>query len=166
MSDPINHPEHYTAHPTGVECIEITRHCRFNTGSALKYLWRAWLKHGGDPAAARLQDLSRAIWYVRDERALRARFAPAEPWDLWPVPGAARRVGEIACAEIVQPFTDRVALAFACIWDADVLWPDVGRLEQAQAALEMEVLDLRGGMSGAGSVIRAASGGPGGMICG
>lgn len=30
MSDSVNHPAHYNAHPSGVECITITRHMSFN----------------------------------------------------------------------------------------------------------------------------------------
>ena len=37
----IDHPEHYTKHKSGVECIEITQHFNFNKGNALKYIWRA-----------------------------------------------------------------------------------------------------------------------------
>lgn len=43
-NDPVNHPNHYTQHPSGVECIRITEHMNFNLGSALKYIWRADLK--------------------------------------------------------------------------------------------------------------------------
>ena len=35
----INHPPHYTQHPSGVECITITEHYNFNVGNAIKYLW-------------------------------------------------------------------------------------------------------------------------------
>lgn len=61
MSDPVNHPPHYTAHPSGVECIEITEHLNFCIGNAVKYLWRAGLK--GDA----LEDLRKAAWYVQRE---------------------------------------------------------------------------------------------------
>jgi hypothetical protein len=44
MKDTVNHPEHYTSDPSGIECIEITRHRSFNIGNAIKYLWRAGLK--------------------------------------------------------------------------------------------------------------------------
>ena len=59
--DPVNFPLHYTAHPSGVECIEITRHMNFNLGNALKYIWRAGLK--GDAT----EDLKKALWYINDE---------------------------------------------------------------------------------------------------
>lgn len=58
--DPVNHPQHYTSHPSGIECIEITRHMNFNLGNAIKYLWRASLKGG-------VEDLKKAIWYISDE---------------------------------------------------------------------------------------------------
>lgn len=61
--DPVNHPSHYTSHPSGVEAIEITRHMGFNLGNAMKYLWRNGLKDG-QPA---VQDLEKAIWYIQDE---------------------------------------------------------------------------------------------------
>lgn len=48
--DPVNHPQHYTSHPSGVECITIARHYCFTIGNAIKYLWRAGLKQekGGE----------------------------------------------------------------------------------------------------------------------
>lgn len=61
--DPVNHPDHYTSDPSGIECIEITRHRNFAIGNALKYLWRAGLKD----TDTHIQDLEKAIWYIRDE---------------------------------------------------------------------------------------------------
>lgn len=61
--DPVNHPKHYTSDPSGVECIEITRHRNFNIGNAFKYLWRAGLKDGNSD----IDDLKKAIWYIQDE---------------------------------------------------------------------------------------------------
>lgn len=61
--DPVNHPSHYTSHPSGVECITITRHMTFNIGNAIKYLWRNGLKDG----APSVQDLQKAVWYINDE---------------------------------------------------------------------------------------------------
>ena len=59
-SDAVNHPAHYTAHPSGVECITITEHMGFNLGNAVKYIWRADLKAG-------IEDLRKAAWYVNRE---------------------------------------------------------------------------------------------------
>ena len=61
--DNVNHPKHYTSHPSGVECITITRHMNFNCGNAVKYVWRAGLKDPENP----IEDLKKAIWYLQDE---------------------------------------------------------------------------------------------------
>ena len=68
-SDPVNHPEHYTSDPSGVECITITRHRNFNIGNAIKYLWRAGLKTDGDQTARQkhVEDLRKAVFYINDE---------------------------------------------------------------------------------------------------
>lgn len=63
MVDLVNNPPHYTSDPSGVECIQITRHRNFNVGNAFKYLWRAGLKDGN----ATVQDLRKAIFYIEDE---------------------------------------------------------------------------------------------------
>lgn len=66
--DNVNHPKHYTSHPSGVECIEITRHYCFSIGNAIKYLWRAGLKteEGMADKAKEIEDLNKAIWYIND----------------------------------------------------------------------------------------------------
>lgn len=61
--DPVNHPKHYTSHPSGVECIEITRHMNFNLGNVIKYVWRAGIKD----SEVEIQDLEKAAWYLNDE---------------------------------------------------------------------------------------------------
>ena len=61
MNDLINHPPHYTEHPSKIECIEITRHLSFNRGNAIKYLWRCGKKDEAN------QELKKAIWYLNDE---------------------------------------------------------------------------------------------------
>ena len=58
QEDKVNHPKHYTNHPSGIECIEITQHHDFCIGNAIKYLWRAGIK-GADT-----EDLEKAIWYI------------------------------------------------------------------------------------------------------
>ncbi len=57
----VNHPSHYLSHPSGIECIEITRHMGFNLGNAIKYIWRADLKNNA------IEDLQKAVWYLHDE---------------------------------------------------------------------------------------------------
>lgn len=60
----VDHPRHYNAHPSGVECIDIVETLPFNVGNAIKYLWRGGLK-SPDP----LEDLKKAAWYVTREIA-------------------------------------------------------------------------------------------------
>lgn len=67
MDEKIDHPKHYTSHPSGVECIEITEHMSFNLGNAIKYIWRADLKESA------VDDLKKAKWYI--ERELKKRGA-------------------------------------------------------------------------------------------
>ena len=69
-SDPVNHPSHYTSHPSGVECIQITEHMDFLTGNAVKYLWRTGKK---GPA---VEDLKKARWYL--DRAIQKAEKGAE----------------------------------------------------------------------------------------
>jgi hypothetical protein len=60
-NDPINNPRHYTAHPSGIECIQITEHMSFCLGNAIKYIFRA--DHKGNA----LEDLKKARWYIDRE---------------------------------------------------------------------------------------------------
>lgn len=59
--DPVNHPRHYTSHPSGVECIAIAQHFCFNLGNAIKYIWRA------DEKGMPIQDLEMAVKCIRQE---------------------------------------------------------------------------------------------------
>lgn len=60
--DNVNHPIHYTSHPSGVECITITEHYPFCIGNAFKYLWRAGLKTSS--LDKEIEDCEKAIWYI------------------------------------------------------------------------------------------------------
>lgn len=68
-SDNVNHPKHYTSDPSGIECIEITKHRDFCIGNAIKYLWRAGLKQeeGMTDTQKMIEDLEKAIWYINAE---------------------------------------------------------------------------------------------------
>jgi hypothetical protein len=64
MIDPIN-PNHYQR--DGMECIDAIKAAvqnlsgaeAYETGSAIKYLWR-WKEKGGK------DDLNKAIWFIQD----------------------------------------------------------------------------------------------------
>ncbi|RYE70596.1 MAG: DUF3310 domain-containing protein [Hyphomicrobiales bacterium] len=75
MSDAVNHPKHYSAHPSGVECITVVEHMGFNLGNAVKYIWRAGLK-----APDTVEDLRKARWYIdREIGRITAEAAPKAP---------------------------------------------------------------------------------------
>jgi len=63
MNDNVNHPKHYTNHPSGVECIEITEHMNFNLGNAIKYCFRG----GNKVQSEEIQDLRKGVWYAKRE---------------------------------------------------------------------------------------------------
>ena len=58
MIDNVKHPKHYTSHPSGIECIQVTQHMNFCIGNAMKYLWRADLKNDA------IEDLEKAKQYI------------------------------------------------------------------------------------------------------
>jgi hypothetical protein len=60
-AETVDHPAHYNAHPSGIECIDVVEHMGFNVGNAIKYLWRA------DEKGAPIEDLRKARWYVDRE---------------------------------------------------------------------------------------------------
>ena len=63
----VDHPPHYNAHPSGIECIDVVEHMGFNLGNAIKYIWRA------DEKGKSLEDLRKAAWYVQREIEKRER---------------------------------------------------------------------------------------------
>ena len=67
--DNVNHPSHYTSHPSGIECITITQYHDFCIGNAIKYLWRAGLKKDADKSdiEKEIEDLEKARWYINQK---------------------------------------------------------------------------------------------------
>lgn len=94
MNDSVNHPKHYTSHPSGIEAIEICEHYGFVIGNAIKYLWRAGLK--GDA----IEDLRKAAWYInreierRTKEAGKASESAARPAGFIPPPDGYKRLIE------------------------------------------------------------------------
>jgi len=80
----VNHPSHYTSHPSGIECITIARHYCFSIGNAFKYLWRAGLKSekGVTDHAKEIEDLRKAIWYINDRIKELEAISPQKEKDL------------------------------------------------------------------------------------
>ena len=74
--DMVNHPPHYTAHPKGIECIDVIEDNPFyNLAAAMKYLWRvSWGGKFDD-----IEDLEKAAWYVQREITRRRDMQAPEP---------------------------------------------------------------------------------------
>lgn len=68
--DAIN-PSHYKSHPSGIECIEVSRHCMSDMGQAIQYIWRATDKNG-------TEDLGKARWFLAD--LIHNGFPHFPPW--------------------------------------------------------------------------------------
>lgn len=71
----VEHPRHYNASKSGVECIDVVRYMSFSLGNAVKYLWRF------DEKDKPVEDLKKALWYVNDYRRLghASRHVPPVP---------------------------------------------------------------------------------------
>lgn len=73
----VDHPAHYTAHPSGVEAITITEGFNFNIGNVIKYCWRSGLK-GNE-----VEDLKKAAWYLnREIQRVENAPKPATDWKI------------------------------------------------------------------------------------
>lgn len=109
MSDSVNHPAHYNAHPAGVECIDVIEWMPANCANAFKYLWRCDLKH---PAPD--EDLRKAIWYLEREIARREKYPACVP-----VAAAFRdamRRRKFTADQVCGAFPDRIQRAMHEIW--------------------------------------------------
>ncbi len=64
--DMVNHPPHYTSHPSGIEAITVCKHLDFCLGNTFKYLFRYTSDRpkGGKP---NIEDLRKAKFYL-DQR--------------------------------------------------------------------------------------------------
>lgn len=81
--DNVNHPQHYTNHVSGYECIDLAELLPFTLGNALKYFWRAGLKGGGEK---KTEDLKKGLWYIKrylDTPLLTPRFNPHDKVLAW-----------------------------------------------------------------------------------
>ena len=71
--DVVERPKHYNSHASGLEAIDLCEHLSFNMGNATKYTWRAGMKND------EVEDLKKALWYVRRERERLALYAQEPP---------------------------------------------------------------------------------------
>ncbi|MBM4570336.1 DUF3310 domain-containing protein [Rhodococcus hoagii] len=133
-NDAVNHPGHYTSHPSRVECIQVTEHMSFCLGNAIKYIWRADLKGNA------IEDLQKARWYVDREIArLGGDSAVLDE------PVAARLEAESARDEEAERLAEDLAFAYCLGFghDADEFkWNPGGRGHDAWLAVARQVLVL------------------------
>lgn len=107
MSKDAINPDHYRSDPSGVECIQITRHRNFNVGNAIKYLWRLGLKDG-NPAK---QELEKARWYLVDEMSRLEKL-----WKHIDRPYRPSDPSKIEAARVTRHRTVNVRNALNCLW--------------------------------------------------
>ena len=108
----VQHPQHYTSHPSGVECIEIIRHYACDIANALKYLWRAGLKdeEGMTQRQKEIEDCRKAIWYLRDYMTNVAKVQRITVSKLPPHPSG------VDCEAIASFYCEEIAQAFRELW--------------------------------------------------
>ena len=71
--DTVDRPRHYNIHPSGIQCVEISRHMTSALGQAFQYGWRYYAK------ANPLEDLRKMLWWIRDQRENSAVFLVCDP---------------------------------------------------------------------------------------
>lgn len=69
-TDLVNHPPHYTSHPSGVECIDIIENLPCNPANVVKYVWRQGLGKDSD-SDPKAHPINKARWYKEREKQRR-----------------------------------------------------------------------------------------------
>lgn len=64
----INHPRHYNANASGIECIDVIEDMDFNIGNSIKYIWRSSYKE------KLIEDIKKSMWYINREIERRNSF--------------------------------------------------------------------------------------------
>lgn len=63
--DPVNHPQYYTSHPAGIECLDVIEEMNHvNLAQVVRYVWRA---DSTNPKDNPMQDLEKAQFYINRE---------------------------------------------------------------------------------------------------
>lgn len=123
--DMVNHPQHYTSHASGVECIDLTEHMPFSVGNAFKYVWRHTSK--GRP----LEDIDKAIFYTDREIKL-ARLVSDYPT----APPMVQRALERACAAEPSLLVREVLYSLGVV-GLGRSWRIIGDLKDARSMLSI-----------------------------
>jgi hypothetical protein len=129
MSDNVDHPSHYTSHPSGVETVDCTEHLSFNIGNCVKYLTRRLYK------GRELEDVQKAEWYAKRELG---RDLPRIP-SVSPA-GLADRVLLVATTDESREVGRAIGLLAMAQWSGD----PQGSIRSALRILAAEVRRLSG----------------------
>lgn len=118
----VNHPQHYTQHPAGIECIDVVRHYTFDIGCAIKYLWRAGLKKemGKEDADKEIEDLRKAIWYINDFRTKEVSVTRTDK--LPSICHMFREVTDYTMQSVVAPYSDDIAVSLRFLFCVGLQW--------------------------------------------
>jgi hypothetical protein len=136
-SDPVNHPAHYTSHPSKHEAIFFSGQMSFCLGNAFKYLFRCGVK---GPA---LEDLRKAEWYLKYELEKRWRLIiVCEPLFYTAGRSGPRELFDVLRHE--NRYHGAMSDALASIWEAHAFPRSVKTIKNAlEAVNDMLVIEFR-----------------------
>lgn len=136
-NDAVKNPAHYTGHPSGIECIQITEHMGFNLGNSMKYIWRCDLKTNA------IEDLKKAIWYIEREVKKREAFLMSDEkfkTGATRDPGVERAAVAIFAQRMIEKLQQNSDKAH---WGEADIWYLQNRLKEELDELQMTIIDDR-----------------------
>lgn len=122
--DAVNHPSHYTSHPSGIEAIEITSKFPFALGNAIKYLMRSRYK------VNRIEDLKKAKWYLEYHATHWAKVF--ETYELHLILAQFQHV--VGARRFKRSPEDEILLRLFSLWSHD-LWAKVNPASEFQKCI-------------------------------
>ena len=146
----VNHPSHYCQHPAGIECIDVIRHYVCDIANAIKYLWRAGLKAelGRDDADKEIEDLHKALWYIKDYLQNARLYCVEAKSELMQV--YVEKITGHSLIDITRGYTGNVALAIGQLLQTGLVvngvvynqyrWPYL--LGEATEAIQQRILTI------------------------
>lgn len=77
LHNTVNNPTHYLSHPSGIECLEFTKHMNFFLGNAFKYIFRRNFKDSHD------KDILKAHFYIKESIKYNNATVVYHDSDMW-----------------------------------------------------------------------------------
>lgn len=137
----VHHPKHYTKHPSGIECIQVTRCLTFDLGNAVKYIWRAGQKDNI------VQDLEKSLWYINDMRTyIKSNFIhnPHIALEKYPLFSHALLLLPFTKEAISKHMPEKLNSVFEFIWEAELCSNDIQGYSMALMKLDIATEYLQG----------------------